>query len=78
MLSGLEPENPQRASHAASAKASPARKVTPARTAPQAAPHAKDVRQGSQTEEVLHLLKRPGGANLKEIMKATGWQAHSV
>jgi hypothetical protein len=26
----------------------------------------------------VDLLKRPGGANLREIMKATGWQPHSV
>ena len=23
-------------------------------------------------------MKRPGGVTLKEIMKASGWQAHSV
>ena len=27
---------------------------------------------------ILGLLKRPGGSNLKEIMQATNWQAHSV
>jgi len=27
---------------------------------------------------VLDLLKRAGGASLKDIMKATDWQAHSV
>ena len=27
---------------------------------------------------MLDLLKRPDGATLKELMKATGWQAHSV
>ena len=27
---------------------------------------------------MLELLKRPGGATLKGIMAATGWQAHSV
>jgi hypothetical protein len=27
---------------------------------------------------VLSLLKRSGGATLKDLMKATGWQAHSV
>ena len=35
-------------------------------------------RQGSKTAQVLELLKRPGGATLKGIMAATGWQAHSV
>ena len=24
------------------------------------------------------MLQRPGGASLKEIMKVTGWQPHSV
>ena len=36
------------------------------------------VREGSKTAKILDLLKRPGGATLGELMKATGWQAHSV
>jgi len=35
-------------------------------------------RQGSKTAKILDLLKRSGGATLKEIMKATNWQSHSV
>jgi hypothetical protein len=35
-------------------------------------------RQGSKTARVLGLLRRPDGASLKELMKATGWLAHSV
>jgi hypothetical protein len=35
-------------------------------------------RPGSKTSTILGLLKRPGGATLKEIMKVTQWQAHSV
>jgi len=27
---------------------------------------------------MLALLKQPSGASLKSLMKATGWQAHSV
>jgi hypothetical protein len=34
--------------------------------------------QGSKTCTILELLKRPTGATLKELMKATGWQPHSV
>ena len=38
----------------------------------------KGVRAGSKTEKILALLKRSGGGTLKEIMKTTDWQAHSV
>ena len=41
-------------------------------------PKGEGIRQGSKTEKVLDLLKRAGGASLKEIMKATDWQPHSV
>src|SRR5216684_3147215 len=39
---------------------------------------AAGTRPGSKTAKVLHLLKRSGGATLKDLVKATGWQAHSV
>lgn len=35
-------------------------------------------RRGSKTARVLALLKRPQGASLKDLLKATGWQPHSV
>ena len=39
---------------------------------------ATGAREGSNAAKVLGLLKRPDGASLKELMKATGWLAHSV
>ena len=35
-------------------------------------------RRGSKTAKILALLKRPGGASLSQLQKATDWQAHSV
>lgn len=36
------------------------------------------VRPGSKTAKILCLLKRPSGASVTELRKATGWQPHSV
>ena len=52
-------------------KAKPARKATPANKTATA-------RGGSKTAKMVDLLKRPHGATLKELQKATGWQPHSV
>ncbi|MGA2716330.1 MAG: DUF3489 domain-containing protein [Bryobacteraceae bacterium] len=82
-----------RAATGANTKAKATEKATAAKKAPKTAPKAtpkpkaarpakaakeKDVREGSKTETILDLMKRSGGVTLKEIMKATGWQAHSV
>jgi hypothetical protein len=57
-------------------KATPAKKAAKGRTKAKAArPEARD---GSKTAKILELLKQPGGVTGKELMKATGWQPHSV
>jgi hypothetical protein len=61
----------KRRAHAAPRKAGPARKATGAKKPAPA-------RRGSKTAKILELLKRSGGVTLKELIKTTGWQAHSV
>jgi hypothetical protein len=68
----------QRGAHVAPKKAKSGKKASPAKKAPKAAKKAKPAREGSKTNKVLELLKRPGGVTVKELMKATGWQPHSV
>ena len=57
------------------------RRAKPARRAQSAArshPKAVTARAGTQAAKILGLLRRPAGASLAELRKATGWQAHSV
>ena len=84
-----KPEPPKKAKVAAPkprvtpAKVKLGHKTTPAKKGAKAAHKAtaataQRVRPGSKTAKVLDLVKRSGGATLKQLMKATGWQAHSV
>jgi hypothetical protein len=63
-------------------KARSAHQTTPAKKAARAhkTPPMKvdGIRQGTKTTKVLKMVKRSGGATLKQIVKATGWQTHSV
>jgi hypothetical protein len=79
------PKKPPVAAQKANVAPSKARlgnKATPAKKATKGAKSAKrkatGAHQGSKTAQVLDLVKRSGGATLNELMKATGWQAHSV
>ena len=85
-----KPEAPKKANaaarlrHVASSKGKSGKKPTSAKKGAKGAKRAKvpekaaGARQGSKTEQVLDLLKRPGGATTRELMKLTGWQPHSV
>jgi hypothetical protein len=72
------------ARHVASSKRGSATKATRANKANTGATSVKPrkkvrpVRHGSKTAKFLDLLKRSGGATGADLMKGTGWQAHSV
>ena len=81
----LTPSNGAQAAHGAPKpkgsrkKATPAKKPAPVRKGAKKAPKGgKEARDGSKKAEVLDLMRRKQGATLKEIMKATGWQRHTV
>jgi len=59
-------------------KGKSSKKASPAKKAPKGGKKAAGARDGSKTNKILDLLKRPGGCTAKELMKATGWQPHSV
>jgi len=64
--------------HVAPKKAKAAPKAKGPKKAPKRAKVAGTARDGSKAAAVIDLLKRPDGASMKELIKATGWQPHSV
>jgi hypothetical protein len=58
----------------------PSRAEQRGRTVPRARTKADiaNARDGTKSERIIALLRRPSGATLREIMAETGWQGHSV
>jgi len=65
-----------RRANVAHVKGNAGKKATPKKKGPRSA--RNDARQGSKTATILEMLKRPEGATAKELLKATGWQPHSL
>ncbi len=68
---------PRRA-HVAPKKGKAGKKAKAAKKAPKGGKKAGGARDGSKAAKIIDMLKRPDGATLAEIMRATDWQAHSV
>jgi uncharacterized protein DUF3489 len=72
------------ARHVAPSKGKPGKQAARTKKGNKAATSAKsrkkaaNGRQGIKTAKFLDLLKLSGGATSADLMKATGWQAHSV
>ena len=67
----------KQAAKGAKPKAAP-KKQASKKAAKPAPKEARKPRAESKTTKILNLILRPKGATLAEIMKAAGWQAHSV
>jgi hypothetical protein len=74
----LAPSVASQAPDVAPDKASPKKEATKPKARAKGQKQAPAARDGSKKAEVLAMMRRKDGATLAEIMKVTGWQAHSV
>jgi len=62
----------------ATGRAAKSKAISKAKGRKKGATNGQVAREGSKKAAILSLLRQPNGATLKDLMAATGWQAHSV
>jgi hypothetical protein len=73
------PKAAKKAQRGSNRKAPASGMSRPTRRSEDSAAHAGPaVRPGTKQAQVIDLLRRPQGASIAELIKATGWQRHSV
>ena len=77
-IQSLAPDGQPAASAKGTKPAKAAKPAKQAKPAKKAAKKAKGGERANKKAEVIAMMKRAGGATLGEIMKATGWQKHTV
>ena len=79
--SGREPKATEAAANPSKTRRSQRKEKAIRMPSPKKAKRAKlpkDSRKSSKTAKVVALLQRPSGASLPELIRATGWQSHSI
>jgi hypothetical protein len=76
--SGKKARVARKRAHVAPNQAKSDTKARTSKKPPKGGGKASSARDGSKAAKVLDLLKRPEGASMKELLKSTGWQPHSV
>jgi len=75
---GKKPTASERRAQVALTNAKSGKTPSSAKKARKSGEKADSARDGSKTDQILNLLKQPGGVTSKELMKTTGLQPHSV
>ncbi len=79
LAAAVAPETAQDVPDVAPEPAKPSRNATsPTKTRTKATKAAPEPRGESKKDQVIAMVRQPGGASLKSIMEATGWQPHTV
>ena len=78
-MSKTKPSKPAANAHRkTAAHSAPATKRSPKNSEGAAAPKTSSNRKPGKIDQIIAMMRRPKGASISDLIKATDWQAHSV